>query len=75
MLPMSQVHTFVTPHVHPYDRVKKLANEVDIMIAPDYQNIEEWEKAPLREPTDDDEEGEEGGEGDQAGGDAQEEEE
>ena len=67
---MSQVHTFVTPYVHPYDRVKKMANEVDIMIAPDYQNIEEWEKAPLKEPTDDDEEDEEGGEADEDGGDS-----
>ena len=62
-LPASQIHTYITPYVHPYDLPKKRANEVDIMVAPDYENIEEWEKAPLKEPEDDAEEGEGGDEG------------
>ena len=33
------------------------------MVAPDYENIEEWEKAPLKEPEDDEEEGDGGAEG------------
>ena len=55
LLPSSQVHTYVTPMTHKYDIPKKLANEVDIMIAPDYENVEEWEKAPLKEPTEEEE--------------------
>ena len=56
----------MTPWVHKYDRQKKWDNEVDIMLAPDYEPVEEWEKKPLFEVEDEDEEGEEGedGEGD-----------
>ena len=55
----------MTPYVHRYDREKKWANEVDIMVAPDYEPVEEWEKVPVFEASEDDEdeEGEEGEEG------------
>jgi hypothetical protein len=42
---------------------KKWANEVPIFLAPDYSNIEEWEKVPIYPAADEgEEEGEEGGE-------------
>jgi hypothetical protein len=62
LLPSSQEHSYVTPFVHKYDLPKKWANEVDIMLAPDYEPVEEWEKKPVFEKDEDeDEDGEEGG--------------
>lgn len=45
----------MTPVVHKYDRKKKWANEVDIMLAPDYEPREEWEKVPVLEVEEDEE--------------------
>jgi len=61
MLPLSQTYTWQQPWVHKYDLPKKWDNEVPIMLAPDYANIEEWAKVPLVEPVEGEGEGGEGG--------------
>ena len=60
LLPNSQEHSYVTPWVHKYDLPKKWANEVDIMLAPDYEPIEEWTKKPVFEKDEDEDEDEDG---------------
>ena len=47
LLPLSQVHSWQTPRIHKYDRKQKWDNEVPIFFAPDYANVEEWEKVPI----------------------------
>ena len=64
LLPLSEVGAFQQIYVHKYDRAKRWANEVDIFEAPDFEEIEEWEKK-VEEDDDDGEDGEEGGEDDE----------
>lgn len=49
LLPVSQVGSWILPHVHRYDLPKKWANETHIALAPDYAEPEEWEKVSLAE--------------------------
>jgi hypothetical protein len=49
----------VTPYVHKYDLPKKWANEVPIFLAPNYENVEEWQKVPVKEVEEEEGEGEE----------------
>ena len=46
-LPVSQVGSWILPHVHRYDLPQKWANETHIALAPDYTEHEEWEKVSL----------------------------
>lgn len=52
------VATWQPGRTHRHDLAKKWANETHIGLAPDYEEVEEWEKL-VEEEEDEDEEGEE----------------
>lgn len=47
---MSQVGTWQTPFVHRFDLPKKWSNETNIFDAPDYAEVDIWEKIQLVDP-------------------------
>ena len=55
MLPASMVGKWQPSRTHRHDLAKKFANETHIGLAPDYEEVEEWEK--MIEEADEDEEG------------------
>lgn len=64
LLPLTMEYRWNQSRTHPYDLPKKNANEVEIFLAPDYANVEEWQKQEfgqinIQEKADDDDEDEE----------------